>query len=339
MSIGPELLDALRVDTVRNADGFAALTRDRAPASDGGTTLYRLRELASARNASGRALSVFGNTSVGAMLFSAIADRFGTDVSVLDNHPLGLCVMAVLQGSFRFQGSRQDDAKVAGAGATLLCRLRPGAQAASSDGCERINLWLNAALLSRRLEDALDRPLSAPLAFLSEDRWPAGVGDSLNRLVRHVAVELADPYSLLAGGVGAASFEDLVIRTVLDGVPHNYSVMLDATAASGPPDAVRRAMAFMRGNLLQPMTATEIARASGCSARALAASFREHRGQTVMAALRDLRLDAARDAIARGDPALRMRDVAMRFGFSNLGRFSRQYRERFGGTTARGGGR
>jgi hypothetical protein len=62
--------------------------------------------------------------------------------------------------------------------------------------------------------------------------------------VRYVTEELTDPYSLFAGGIGVAGFEDLLIRTLLEGTIHNYTERL----------AVRRAMEFMHDNVFQALT-------------------------------------------------------------------------------------
>jgi transcriptional regulator GlxA family with amidase domain len=121
-----------------------------------------------------------------------------------------------------------------------------------------------------------------------------------------------------------------VIRTLLEGTTHNYSERLARAPSAAPPHAVQRAAAFMRENVFQTLTVEDIAQAAGCSARALAAAFRTERGQTVTSALRDLRLEAAREAFKAGDPALTIREVAARLNFSNPGRFAAFYRERFG---------
>ena len=329
MRLDPGLLDALRITTVRSVEDFEAMTRRRALASDHGSTLYQLREPERARAPAGQALTVLGNTQVGAMLVSYVTDRLGTKITFPEAHPLSLCIVTVLQGSMRFRAFGSGVGRTAGAGGMLLARVGPGVEAMTADGTERLNLWINERTLNRRLETALEAPLAAPLVFAPEQAWPQGVVGSLTRLVGYVAAELADPHSLFAGGVGVAMFEDLVIRTLLEGVPHSYTERLAKGPDSAPPHAVQRASAFMRAHAWEPVTVEDIARAAGCSARALAVAFRRHREQTVTSALRDLRLDAARDAFA-GDPALNVGDLAARLGFSNPGRFAAQYRERFG---------
>ncbi len=329
MRLYPGLLDALRITTVRSVEDYEALTRRRALASDHGSTRYQLREPERAKAPSGEALSILGNTHVGGMLVSYVTDRLGTRITFPEAHPLSLCIMTLLQGSMQFSPFGSGTVRTAGPGDMLLCKVEPGVEAMTTDGSERLNLWINALTLSRRLEAMLEQPLAAPLVFAPEQAWPQGVVGSLTRLVGYVAADLADPHSLFAGGVGAAVFEELVIRTLLEGVPHNHTERLARQPGTAQPQVVQRGIEFMRAHVADPVTVEDVAQAAGCSARALAAAFRRHREQTVTSALRDLRLDAARDAFA-GDPALNVGDLAARLGFSNPGRFASQYRERFG---------
>jgi transcriptional regulator GlxA family with amidase domain len=73
----------------------------------------------------------------------------------------------------------------------------------------------------------------------------------------------------------------------------------------------------------------EVADAAGCSLRSLHDVFRRFRGTTPLAALHAVRLDQVRAELAGSDVATTM-EVARRFGFTNRGRFTSAYAERFG---------
>ena len=73
-----------------------------------------------------------------------------------------------------------------------------------------------------------------------------------------------------------------------------------------------------------------VARAAGCSVRALQLGFRRFRNTTPMSALRQARLKRALDEIVRSDGSFSVIDVAARHGFGNAGRFSDIYRRAFG---------
>ncbi len=335
MKINADLLDALQMTEVRNVEEYEAMTLRRATASDRGSLLYRPREPGRAQASDGQALSKIGDTRIGGLQFSYVIDRFGMEITFPELHPLGVCVMVVLEGAVHYAPLGSEVAITSTAGRMLLCNALPGARALTTDGAERLNLWVNAKALVRCLEAMLGQALDAPLAFGPEKNWPRGVAGTLRRLVQYAAEELADPYSSFAGGIGAPGFEDLVIRTIVEGAIHNYTERLARAPSAAPPQAVRRARAFMLENLFQPITVEDVAQSAGCSARALAAAFRSQHGRTVTSVLRDLRLDAAREAFAAGNPAVRVGELATHLGFSNPGRFTRFYVNRFGETPLR----
>lgn len=88
----------------------------------------------------------------------------------------------------------------------------------------------------------------------------------------------------------------------------------------------------MAANAQQPIRIADVARAAGCSARALQQNFRSFRGTSPKAALVATRLDRARDAVARGEEPILA--IARQFGFSNSSRFKAAYQRRFGETPA-----
>ncbi len=325
-TIDPALMEALHVTEVRDADALAELTRQRARATDGGCMTYRVshsRESASPADP----LTTFGNISFGNLLFSAISDRVDTEVEIIGKHPLALCLTAVLRG--RFSVTAPASGKMNESGAVQITRIEPGMRAETAEQCERINLFINLSRLERDIERALDRPLQQDLRFALERDWPVGLSGSLRRLITYAAAELADPYSSLAGGVGLEVFEDLLARTLIDGVPHNYTEAIERKERPVSKLAVRRARELIRSSPAR-LPISEIAALVDCSPRRLAAAFRSEFGQSLVAAQRDARLDAAERLLKQPDPARRLSDVAATCGFSNVSRFSRQYRQRFG---------
>ncbi len=325
MRVSPALLDTMRVAEIRRSD----LIRHEAEACRYGSIRYRLRNPHHAESSPGT-LSKIGDSKIGSLMLSYVTERLGMEVAFPDGHPYSFCIMSIQKGAVHYRPFRSEIATTATPGHLLLAQTEPGAQALTADNSERLNLWLNRRSLLHCLEAMLDQKLDIPLTFTPEEAWPLGTAASLQRLVRYVANELTDPYSLFAGGVGVAGFEDMIIRTILEGTVHSYTERLTRPSSAAPPRAMRRAMEFMQANVVQPLTVEAIAQAAGCSARALAATFRAERGQTVTSVLRELRLDAARAALVAGDPALTIGAVCIRFGFSNPGRFATLYRERFG---------
>lgn len=104
-----------------------------------------------------------------------------------------------------------------------------------------------------------------------------------------------------------------------------------ADDALGSLAAGRRAAAlhFMARQAHRPaLDADDIARGTGCSRTRLYAAFAEH-DETVMGALRELRLQRARAALDDGEQ-VHLGALAWRCGFADPSHFSRAFKTRFG---------
>jgi transcriptional regulator GlxA family with amidase domain len=64
--------------------------------------------------------------------------------------------------------------------------------------------------------------------------------------------------------------------------------------------------------------------------RSLYAGFKRYKGVSPMLALKNRRLESARDDLLRADPADSVTSIALKWGFEHLGNFSRDYFRRFG---------
>jgi transcriptional regulator GlxA family with amidase domain len=96
------------------------------------------------------------------------------------------------------------------------------------------------------------------------------------------------------------------------------------------PALIRRAERYILGNAGAPITVSDVAAELGVSLRSLQASFRQWRSTTPNLFLRRVRLELVRDELRRLGAQTTVQAVAMRHGFSNLGRFSAYYQAAFG---------
>lgn len=94
--------------------------------------------------------------------------------------------------------------------------------------------------------------------------------------------------------------------------------------------------AFLRDNIGEPVTVAELSRMAGVSERTLRAAFRDVIGLSPKQYAIAQRLRAAREALASAEPGTTtVTDVAMAFGFFELGRFAGRYRHVFGEAPSR----
>lgn len=94
---------------------------------------------------------------------------------------------------------------------------------------------------------------------------------------------------------------------------------------------VQQAEDYIMVNLTNPISAADVAAASGMSARTVAREFRKHHGSTVKEFIKQRRLEAANRILLAANPGeTNVTKVALDFGFDQLGRFSADYNQAFG---------
>jgi transcriptional regulator GlxA family with amidase domain len=96
-------------------------------------------------------------------------------------------------------------------------------------------------------------------------------------------------------------------------------------------ELVARVTTYLKSNLGEPVTVAELSRLVGVSERTLRAAFQDVIGVSPKRYAIAQRLRAAREALSAGNPdTTTVTDVAMTFGFFELGRFAGRYRHTFG---------
>lgn len=111
-----------------------------------------------------------------------------------------------------------------------------------------------------------------------------------------------------------------------------FARAVGASRAPLLPRGVRRALDAMRTNLGHDWSVADLADIAGVSSRTLQRQFRSFFGKTPRAALTDLRFGCARRELLQGSPDTKVTAVALRCGFPHGGRFSVEYRQRYGET-------
>ena len=88
---------------------------------------------------------------------------------------------------------------------------------------------------------------------------------------------------------------------------------------------------FLRDNINEPVTVGDLSRRVGVSERTLRSAFHDVLGISPKQWALKQRLAAAREALSAADPSTTtVTDVAMLYGFFELGRFAGRYRMTFG---------
>jgi len=127
-----------------------------------------------------------------------------------------------------------------------------------------------------------------------------------------------------------AMLRDTFIVNLLMCVRHNYSDAVHAPKKSIAPGYVREAEEYIAAHLDEPITLSTIVKEVGISGRSLQTAFRAHRGCSPMQFLKERRLELARQRLSRAEPGATVTGIATTVGMDHLGRFSVEYKKRFG---------
>jgi len=222
---------------------------------------------------------------------------------------------------------------------TVACNPRLGAIASpahercrfiSNAGNARIQLALNQGALIGQLAALLGDAPRAPLEFAPALDLRTGYGQSLAWYVLMAVLDLDQPGSLLLNPSVMSMFEQLITTGLLLAHPHNYSNALQCRERSVGPRDVKRAIDYLQAHLDAPVTLVNLVEASGTPGRTLFRHFRDSKGISPMRYLRNARFQQVRRALMAAQPGETVTMIAMNCGFGHMGRFSVEYRQRFG---------
>lgn len=204
-------------------------------------------------------------------------------------------------------------------------RLRWGA------GCAKLLFQINRAHITSVAESLTRTTLPGPVRFDTQVDFATPNGAELYRIFSACAVA-ADRDGLFDGALTPRDLriEQDLAHALLSLQPSNISHILAKSDRGATTREIRRALEFIHGNLAEQITIADIATAAGVTPRTLQKAFRRDFSKTPMQVLRDARLDAAHYLLSARQSTPSVSDAAFGCGFSHLGRFSAQYRQRFG---------
>jgi AraC-like DNA-binding protein len=197
-----------------------------------------------------------------------------------------------------------------------------------ADDVTRLVLRLPATLIRARLEALLGEEfLVLPDLDQTIDltREP---GAAFLRLLRFTLDEIDRDPRLLEASLIAASWEDLLLTTLLarlPGVPDPPSAQRDLA-----PWQVRRAEAWLEAHVAEPITMEDLAAGVGISLRTIQHAFRRTRQCTPRQFLRQRRLELAHQRLREAPIGATVTGIALECGFGHFGDFARDYKRRYG---------
>ncbi len=185
--------------------------------------------------------------------------------------------------------------------------------------------------VNEALEEEVGHPLPPDPVLEPHVDLRAGAGRRWERLVRLLCDEAGTTPSVLSHPMIAAPLHDAVVTGFVHATDHRWRDALERPTRCWSRTPVCRAVEAIRSDPARPFTPTGLARIAGASTRTLHDGFRRHLDTTPMAYLRLVRLERAHHELRTAEPqATTVADVAHRWGFSHVSRFSQAYQEIYG---------
>jgi transcriptional regulator GlxA family with amidase domain len=151
----------------------------------------------------------------------------------------------------------------------------------------------------------------------------------LRRFIRFLVNEI-DATDADIPGPAMAELEEAMMVFFLLGSRSSFSPLLERLSPAAAPWQVRRVEQYIEAHWDQPITMEALARESTASVRSIFHAFKQCRGYSPMAFLKQVRLQNARRMLSRADVVTSVLEVAVTSGFSNPGHFAKDYFERYG---------
>ncbi|HWD02124.1 MAG TPA: AraC family transcriptional regulator [Amycolatopsis sp.] len=250
--------------------------------------------------------------------------RFGTEITIDAGDLRAYHVDVPVRGSVVSGCGDQQTVASPAQGAVFSPRRHTRVSAWGGDA-DQLLIKLNRSSVERELENLLHRPVTEPLEFAMTMPFTTGAGRAWRSVLEGLLgfVDAAPP---------APGHTELLERTLISGLllaqHHSYSEALITDDRRPARSSLDPVVAAIESAPEHPYTLGDLCRIAALSARGLQLQFRQQLGCTPMEYLRRVRLDRARARLREGRESVSA--VAADLGFTNLGRFSRAYEERFG---------
>lgn len=207
-------------------------------------------------------------------------------------------------------------------------QVESGLSLTSRESARGVLAFFPSELLHRRLQESRDRRYSMPVQF-HED-----VSGQSNRLM--AAKLLSDCLlSLEESDLRQKPPEDfrrtenILLALLLETIPHGPA-RVQAEGGTETPWYITMAETHMMEGITEQVSMKRLAEVTGMNPRTLHEGFRKHRGYSPMKFLREQRMVRVKEELSQPVEKTTVTEVALKWGFCHLSRFSSYYSARFG---------
>lgn len=194
---------------------------------------------------------------------------------------------------------------------------------------EELTVQLDAVAVQKTLASLIGADVNGSLSFDPVLDLENPANRLWLRLLRFLIGE-AESRDLDLPVAALGEIEQTLIVMFLKANRHSFSDVLAGPHRDIAPRQVRLAEAYIEAHWDQPITVEILSNLTGVSARSIFDSFRNSRGYSPMAFVKQVRLGHARRMLLAPEPAATVAKIAFACGFGNLGNFAKDYRDAFG---------
>lgn len=256
--------------------------------------------------------------------------RYGTEATV-NVDQLGFFLIEIpLSGSSETQYGKASVSTHVGVGA-VVSPYRQFSTRWNAE-CSKLLIKINRLALEQHLATMLGRDLQSPLEFEMGIDLQTPERVSLLNMVQWLVGELDNPLSLVhQAPMGYAQYEQMLMWVLLNTQPNNYSAELAARKPTAAPHYVHCVEEYLNAHSAEAITLSQLVEVSGVSGRTLLEGFRRYKGTSPMKYLKSLRMERVHQELKAADPSRqKVTEIALAWGFTQLGKFSVEYKQRFG---------
>ena len=189
---------------------------------------------------------------------------------------------------------------------------------------------VSRSAIEQTMSSLLGGPLDRPIVFQSVMNLADPSQSKFWRSLEFLINEAEASGELFNTPLAVDHYEQALILSLIYGQTNNYTDALHSGYSPIAPSHVRRVEQYIRANAQDNIDIEKLTEVSGVSSRAMFSGFRRFRGLSPMRYVREVRLDFAHQDFIRAKPGTTVTDIAFKWRFAQLGRFSAEYRKKFG---------
>jgi AraC-like DNA-binding protein len=212
--------------------------------------------------------------------------------------------------------------------ATIVSPGQQVANIASPEG-KALLIAIDRDSIDSALSSLLDRPLKQPVIFLPSIDLTSELGQSLKKLLQFLW-ESTQGTGLSTAPLVMQKLEQAFLACAIEGLPSNYTEELLYQTDGSLACHVRKACAFIESHLHEDIKLGDIAAATKVCSRLLQKAFSHHCGCSPMRFLTQSRLQRIRQELESAPSDTKIVDVMMQYGFTQGGKFAKEYQQLFG---------